>query len=498
MISLKLLLFVTVTLLGANAFSSIRLHARSSTTLQLATSSRDLKDRGKRTQGKRTAADIGVVLKRLSRARALRNTVKNTVRLRGNGPSSNFVDGRINLSRDSIGALLGFNNEEKTKAGHEIVVLFGKHLIDDQVTVEYASRIRTLAQLLKNEELDPDLICFCGEIRQGNHVSDADAGFMFFKHVCANEGISLDNIKFFIDRTSGNEGKALQHVATHIRKEHVTEWLAISQEAESPKDEYGMERKMPRKKIHLHFTLISNEYHLCNLNDIHHRSPNQSPLRPIEMLRTTDRSHEEINTEYDDELSLFENHSNDRKTTDRIHGIIECSWSYMYSTYPYSYTNDDASAFMGRCYLLGEELMPLFVNMKGVVAEREFLQRDNYVTAAAIRHQLVSLMEDLYRTSPGLRSGLREVTTFSDNEDTVDIVLEGATLSLGRCIDLVRPAGLHQSSVSKAEYTKALRWLNHCMTQIQTYCDPDQPLDQSEWGRLGPHEEEKLIGGQGI
>ncbi|KAI2493417.1 hypothetical protein MHU86_21116 [Fragilaria crotonensis] len=212
MVSLKLLLFVTVTLLGgANAFSSIRLHARSSTTRQLATSSRDLKDRGKRTQGKRTAADIGVVLKRLSRARALRNTVKNTVRspstvtgddrvgkltqlteaidarLRGNGPSSNFVDGRINLSRDPIGALLGFNNEEKTKAGHEIVVLFGKHLIDDQVTVEYASRIRTLAQLLKNEELDPDLICFCGEIRQGNHVSDSDAGFMFFKHVCANE-----------------------------------------------------------------------------------------------------------------------------------------------------------------------------------------------------------------------------------------------------------------------------------------------------------------------
>ena len=161
-------------------------------------------------------------------------------------------------------------------------------------------------------------------------------------------------------------------------------------------------------------------------------------------------------------------------------------------------TDTQFSSSVFRCYLLGEELMPLFINMKGVVAEREFLQRDNYVTAAAIRHQLVSLMEDLYRTSPGLRSGLREVTTFSDNEQTVDIVLEGATLSLGRCIDLVRPAGLHQSSVSKAEYTKALRWLNHCMTQIQAYCDPDRPLDQSEWGRLGPQEEKQLMGGQGI
>jgi hypothetical protein len=128
---------------------------------------------------------------------------------------------------------------------------------------------------------------------------------MFFKSICANEGISLESIKIFIDRTSNNEGKALQHVATHIQKEHVGEWLAVSQEAESPKDEYGMERRMPRKKINLHFTLISNEYHLCNLNDVHHRSPNQSPLRPIEMLRTTDRSHAEIRTEYDDELSLL-------------------------------------------------------------------------------------------------------------------------------------------------------------------------------------------------
>ena len=31
--------------------------------------------------------------------------------------------------------------------------------------------------------------------------------------------------------------------------------------------------------------------------------------------------------------------------------------------HPYSYTNDDVSAFMGRCYLLGEELMRLFINM---------------------------------------------------------------------------------------------------------------------------------------
>lgn len=509
-----------LTLVGADAFSRNMPISQSCIVLPLATSSRDLKDRGKRGPRRRTAADIGVVLKRLSRARTSKDTTTSSIvageervgdltqltdvidaRLQGRSSrSSFFVDGVVTQSKDSMGALLGYNDEEKPKSGHDIVVIFGKHLIDDQVTVEFASRIRTLACLLKDEAIDPDLICFCGDVHPGNHIADADAGFMFFKSICANEGISLENTKIFIDRTSNNEGKALQHVATHIQKEYVGEWLAVSQEAESPKDEYGMERRMPRKKVNLHFTLISNEYHLCNLNDVHHRSPNQSPLRPIEMLRTTDRSHAEIRTEYDDELSLFEGSTNGklRKSPIPINGIIDCSWSYIYSTYPYSYTNDDASAFMGRCFLLGEELKPLFINMKGVVAEREFLQRDNYIMAASIRHKLVSLMEDLYKTSPGLRSGLREVTTFSDNKETVDIVLEGATLALGRCIDLVRPAGLHQTSVTKAEYTKALRWLNHCMMQIQTFCDPDRPLDPTEWGRMGTEEEEKLIGGGGI
>ena len=542
---IPVLVLLCLTLLGAEAFGP-KGHSPTSSAIRQATSSKDLKDRrGKRKAMhtvavdkkplKRTAADIGAGLQRLARSRAGDKTSssttypmhtiisKNTVlssekatrdadrvgdltqlteaideRLQEKQRSSSEINnGLIKQSRDSMGALLGYNSDSeiRPKSGHEIVVVFGKPLIDDQVTVEYASRIRTLALLLKEHELEPDLICFCGDISKGNHISDADAGFLFFKQICADEGISLKDMKLFVDRTSKNESKALQQVATHIMKDHMSDWVAVSIEAESPTDEYGIERRAPRKKVNLHFTLISNEYHLCNLNDVHRRSPNQSPLRPIEMLRTMDRSHQEIRTAYDNDLSLFESSGTGDRKPSRINGIIDCSWSYKYTTYPYSYTNDDASAFMGRCFLLGEELMPFFINMKGVVAEREFLQRDNYVAAASIRHKLVSLMEDLYKTSPGLRSGLREVTTYSDKKETVDIVLEGATLSLGRCIDLVRPTGLEKSSVLKAEYTKALRWLNHCRTQIQTYCDPDRPLDPSEWGRMGQKEEESLMGG---
>jgi hypothetical protein len=48
-------------------------------------------------------------------------------------------------------------------------------------------------------------------------------------------------------------------------------------------------------------------------------------------------------------------------------GIVETSWVFRYATYPYAYTNEDTLAFMGECYLLSEELLPLYVNLKAVV-----------------------------------------------------------------------------------------------------------------------------------
>ena len=91
-------------------------------------------------------------------------------------------------------------------------------------------------------------------------------------------------------------------------------------------------------------------------------------------------------------------------------------------------------------------------------------------------------MEELYKTKPSLRSDLKR--------SNINVVMEGAVLSLGRCIDLVRPAGLLVGSVSKADFTKALRALEHATTQIRAFCDPDTPLDPSEWGKLIPNEGE--------
>ena len=38
------------------------------------------------------------------------------------------------------------------------------------------------------------------------------------------------------------------------------------------------------KKINAHFTLKSTEYHLCNVNDVHHRYPQRSLLSLMESM----------------------------------------------------------------------------------------------------------------------------------------------------------------------------------------------------------------------
>lgn len=75
-----------------------------------------------------------------------------------------------------------------------------------------------------------------------------------------------------------------------------------------------------------------------------------------------------------------------------------------------------------------------------------------------------------------------DIYTNNGSERDIIAVLESALISLGRCIDLARPAGLLVSSVSKDDWIKALHALEHALQEL-SYCDPDQQLHPSEWGK---------------
>ena len=110
---------------------------------------------------------------------------------------------------------------------------------------------------------------------------------------------------------------------------------------------------------------------------------------------------------------------------------------------------------------------------------------------ASIRRSLVSRIEDLHVCRQDLRRDLNMSTkrkvsseTSIDDDRHIEEVLEGALLHLGRCNDLVRPAGLLVSSVSNSDCSKAFHDLQHSMSEIRLVYDPDRPLRPSEWGKL--------------
>lgn len=290
---------------------------------------------------------------------------------------------------DSMQSLLGYNHFEgewsdRNSTTYHVAIVFGKPLIRDQVTVEYATRLRTLAKLLKEElNFRPKLICFTGGVSEGNVVSDATAGYLYFRHLCVCQGIVIDELqtRMWIDTKSKNEREAMERIASELWRNHIKLWLGERPLTERLNQHYGVGWTILERKVDIHFTLVSTEYHLCNLNDVHHRSPVKSFLQPLVSLRGlvgSDRwvnSHEleAMDPSYSSSVHVRGSNTSpvvpERSTFGGIENSVDTSWSFQYGTYPFLHGKDESIVFLGQCYLLGEELTPLLVNMKGVVEQ---------------------------------------------------------------------------------------------------------------------------------
>ena len=301
---------------------------------------------------------------------------------------------------------------QRNKVRH-IAVIISKPLVQDQVTLEYACRLRALAKAIKSSNNDderdsyeptnmssrgnidgsddddiameedernyrPSIICFVGETSSGNLVSDADAGYIYFNHLCASNQISLEGIDIMLEKTTLGKG-ALKRVMRHLRQEYIPEWLQddadleqLSSEVTSKKrdddddDEEEEEseiqlkrRQQQAKKMQLHFTLFSCDYDLCRLNNIHHRSPQKSVLRPLLEAAEDDDT--------DNSPSSLITYSRSGAVTRIQDYNIDASWSYRYTSYPYIHVKDSMTSFLGKCYLLAEELTPVLANIRAVV-----------------------------------------------------------------------------------------------------------------------------------
>lgn len=312
---------------------------------------------------------------------------------------------------DSMQSLLGYNHFEgewsdRNSTTYHVVIVFGKGLINDQISIEYATRIRTLVKLLKEEEsFQPKLICFTGgndyltSINNSNNndglggaaektISDASAGYVYFLHLCASQNIHINpqQTNVYVDKRNGvNERDAMERVASELWRRYIKSWLKERPLTERKNQHYGVGWHILERKVDIHFTLISTEYHLCNLNDVHHRSPGKSFLQPLVSLRGLVGSDRWVNKDeleamdpsYSSSVHVSSNTApllseSDRASFAGIENSVDTSWSFQYGTYPFLHGKEDSIVFLGQCYLLGEELTPLLVNMKGVVEQVSF------------------------------------------------------------------------------------------------------------------------------
>jgi hypothetical protein len=534
--------------------------------------------------------------------------------------SSSSSSSSANTPPDSMGALY-MHNHLHPRIGHDptvrhVAIVLAKPLQDDSLTVEGAARVKYLLHSILEGKYAPHLVVFCGPVSgPNNRVSDADVSYMYFRNLwectvhahrnrfgggdaddSANGGagtIALRRPEFYLERMPIDQG-GLQQLAQHIQQSYVARWweeivadearqqqsAAASTQAKAaestkatPVTPATTKRPKP-KKLQIHFSLVSSEYQLCQLNDIHVRSPNQSALRAFRSLvRTTTAATSTSSSSASSTRSgssLLASAPQVEPPTWSFHGVT--SWLYSSSLPPSSsdgaahpsnatttpsanhqhHNQHPLRAFCAKTYKTAQHMVPVLYNLRGVVEHREFFQRDNYRALVAARRSLITDMERMYHLQPGLRavhtvpssggssssSGTAQslastsgatktpssnptatyfanmggvngqassasstgsagtvrgagasVRNTNNNDEAgvahenkpLDVVLESALLSIGRCLDLVRPAGMLTGSVSMDDFKRALSSLQQAYYLLDRACDPDEPLPAEEW-----------------
>ena len=411
-------------------------------------------------------------------------------------------------NRDAMAEVLRHNDDcqphPNATAVKHVAIVLTKPLQNDRVTLEHAQRVRRLVRAMQHESYRPHVICFVGGQGPGNLVADADASYLFFLELCAAQHVPVHGIDIHLVKGSVQEG-ALEQISYFLKETCSPLWnlelqkqLGKSQQQQQQQQNISKKSippppssastkqpksgllgqpgegngdkdaqpedplQSPSRKLHVHFSLVSSEYELCQLNDMHDRSPGRSPLRA---------------------LSTWSSRS------------FETTWDYLYTTtiLPAEESNDVTRMFRTKTFRSAQELIPVLQHIRGVAENKEFFQLEAYRVLVAARRSIVKDMELLYhrpKNAQGVTMDRQEVKVLIQNQQqSVDVVLEAALLSLGRCLDLVRPAGNGDKVVASSDWKLAAVLLEKAISQILRVCDVDRPLDPGEWGRMGNDDE---------
>eukprot|EP00178_Gracilaria_changii_P016303 TRINITY_DN462_c0_g1_i1.p1 TRINITY_DN462_c0_g1~~TRINITY_DN462_c0_g1_i1.p1 ORF type:complete len:598 (-),score=99.70 TRINITY_DN462_c0_g1_i1:4826-6583(-) len=291
-----------------------------------------------------------------------------------------------------------------------VVVVFGKHLIRDQLTVEYAKRIITLVKQIARGALNPHVICFAGGngLNDDGTISEAAAGYSFFRNVCEEADVDVSRFEFILEQQSHNTKENLRNLIDELRRRFGADALSAC-----------------------HFTLVSSDYHLIRIQEVHRLSPRQSVLFPLEVSAST--------------------------------------WNCIFAAYPFCVSRDPATAFLGRTVVLANDLGILHVNLKGALVHREFVAKQNLDRL----NETFAKMREMYRvihSNTSAAGGFR--TDMRKHAETLEVAIH----HIREVHTLLGPLNETGASVPHAHLELALEHLTSAIRAMRSSMDPDRVL----------------------
>lgn len=355
-----------------------------------------------------------------------------------------------------------------------VAVVLGKALSSGRVSVEHAARVCGLVRALR-DGLSPSMVIFAssaaskGDIspqatsnhnnkRSASSLDDAHAACTYFHHVCESVlGAPFPASRVVVSSTPLTTKESMRRLLSG----------PIGQRLRSESDP-------------IHVALFASEYQLQRLDKIYRVTPRLSMLTPLALRNAT-----VVPSKKKKKASSFASDS----SAERAYAT---TWSFRSVPYPPQALSDEAATFLSKIHVVLDSLVPLLVNLHGVVNKEEFLAREYYddLCDAKVRLERARAVVDSPMRPAALRS-LRTMASLSpsklnaaDAQPLLDETLERVVRWLGDLERILRPAALRTDSLTSEDWRKALKLLQRALHDARAASDPDIPLPASMWGHL--------------
>lgn len=333
---------------------------------------------------------------------------------------------------------------------HQVVVLFGKKLIGDKISVEYAKRVVTLVKQIACGAVRPDTLVFTGGKDPGREVgreagvekevetrrsfadgawkeeedvvkrerearervgqgavTQAAAGYLFFRSICEEVGVDADGFDYILEEESHTTKESMANVVKEVRARFGAD--AVSG---------------------CHFTLVSSDYHLIRIKEVHRTCPRHSLLFALE--------------------------------------VASASWACIFAAYPFCVSPEPATAFLGRAMVLANDLSIVLVNLRGVISDRQFFARENTARLNATSAKMRDMFRVVDPTRALVRGGFRaDMRSYSET-------LERAIHAVREVQELVAPLIDPCGSAPPQDLERAEELLTHAVLDMREQLDPDR------------------------